>query len=49
MGIYTNTNSAFPSQVVSDAEKASWETELKLLKLSSTSGLTKAELEVIDI
>ena len=25
MGIYTNTNSAFPSQVVSDAEKASWE------------------------
>jgi len=25
MGIYTNTNSAFPSQVVSDAEKDSWE------------------------
>jgi hypothetical protein len=25
MSIYTNTNSAFPSQVVSDAEKASWE------------------------
>ena len=25
MGIYTNTNSSFPSQVVSDAEKASWE------------------------
>ena len=25
MNIYTNTNSAFPSQVVSDAEKASWE------------------------
>jgi hypothetical protein len=25
MGIYTNTNSAFPSQVVSDEEKASWE------------------------
>jgi len=25
MGIYTNTNGAFPSQVVSDAEKASWE------------------------
>jgi hypothetical protein len=25
MGIYTNTNSAFPSQVVSDAEKANWE------------------------
>ncbi len=25
MNIYTNSNSAFPSQVVSDAEKASWE------------------------
>ena len=25
MNIYTNTNSPFPSQVVSDAEKASWE------------------------
>ena len=25
MNIYTNTNSAFPSQVVSDAEKASIE------------------------
>ena len=25
MNIYTNTNSAFPSQVVSTAEKASWE------------------------
>ena len=25
MSIYTNTNSAFPSQVVSDAEKASLE------------------------
>ena len=25
MNIYTNTNSAFPSQVVSDAEKASLE------------------------
>ena len=25
MNIYTNTNSAFPSQVVSDAEKASME------------------------
>ena len=48
MGIYTNTNSAFPSQVVSDAEKLAGNTELKLLKLSSMSGLTKAELEVID-
>jgi hypothetical protein len=25
LGIYTNTNSAFPSQVVSEAEKSSWE------------------------
>ena len=25
MNIYTNTNSAFPSQIVSDVEKASWE------------------------
>ena len=25
MNIYTNSNSAFPSQVVSDQEKASWE------------------------
>ena len=25
MNIYTNTNSVFPSQVVSDAEKATWE------------------------
>ena len=25
MNIYTNSNSAFPSQVVSDAEKASWD------------------------
>ena len=25
MNIYTNTNSPFPSQVVSDVEKASWE------------------------
>ena len=25
MQIYTNTNSAFPDQVVPDAEKATWE------------------------
>ena len=25
MNLYTNSNSAFPSQVVPDAEKASWE------------------------
>jgi len=30
MKIYTNTNSAFPSQVVSDEEKASWEYGLQV-------------------
>ena len=44
MNIYTNTNSAFPSQVVSDAEKASLNTEVKLLWLLNMSGLVKAEL-----
>ena len=34
MSIYTNTNSAFPSQVVSDAEKASWEYGTQVGKLS---------------
>ena len=30
MKIYTNTNSAFPSQVVSDEEKASWDYGLQV-------------------
>jgi len=58
MNIYTNSNSAFPSQVVSDAEKASWEVMLKkqvgnmavkLLWLLNTSGLDLEELTVTDI
>ena len=32
MKIYTNTNSAFPSQVVSDEEKASWDYGLQVSK-----------------
>ena len=38
MNIYTNTNSAFPSQVVSDAEKASLNMEVKLLWLLNMNG-----------
>ena len=48
MGIYTNTNSAFPSQVVSDAEKASWEYGTgKLASYRSMNGLTKGDLVMV--
>ena len=39
MNIYTNTNSSFPSQVVSDAEKQVGITGHKLVKLLNTNGL----------
>ena len=48
MNIYTNTRSSFPSQVVSDTEKASLEYGRKLVKLSNTNGLDKGVLMVID-
>jgi hypothetical protein len=44
MNIYTNSNSAFPSQVVSDAEKASIEYGLWLL---SMNGSSQVELTVM--
>ena len=49
MKINYNTNSPFPSQVVSDAEKKLKNMENKLLELLNTNGLVKVVLMVIDI
>ena len=49
MKMYTNTNSAFPSQVVPDAEKASWEYGSQVAQAIEQNGLIKEELTVIDI
>ena len=50
MKIYTNSNSAFPSQVVPDAEKASREYGSQVASaIESLNGLIKVEQTVIDM
>ena len=48
--IYTNTNSSFPSQVVTNEEKASWEYGLRVARaLLRVSGLDQDLVPRVDI